>query len=132
MDEVVRAMHTAAGCSRPIEASSSPWPRPGEATLPFLSEHIPEPGRCPCAATPSAPTAASWPPSCPKSRSTSTTARSTCRPIKELARRWYPEAYANGPKKAGAHRALDDILESVQELRYYRETIFRPDVEGCI
>ena len=46
--------------------------------------------------------------------------------VKELARRWYPEAYANGPKKAGAHRALDDIRESIQELRYYREAIFRP------
>ena len=37
--------------------------------------------------------------------------------VKELARRWYPEALTNAPKKAGAHRALDDILESVRELR---------------
>ena len=44
--------------------------------------------------------------------------------IKELARRWYPRAYFNSPKKAGGHRALADILESVKELRYYRATVF--------
>ena len=47
--------------------------------------------------------------------------------VKELARRWYPRAYFNAPKKAGGHRALADILESVEELRYYRSTIFVPD-----
>jgi oligoribonuclease len=46
--------------------------------------------------------------------------------VKELARRWYPRAYHNSPKKAGGHRALADILESVQELRYYRATVFVP------
>ena len=46
--------------------------------------------------------------------------------VKELARRWYPRAYYNSPKKAGGHRALADILESVQELRYYRSTVFVP------
>ena len=46
--------------------------------------------------------------------------------IKELARRWYPRAYFNSPKKAGGHRALADIRESIQELRYYREAIFVP------
>ena len=46
--------------------------------------------------------------------------------IKELARRWYPRAYFNSPKKAGGHRALADIQESVQELRYYRSTVFVP------
>ena len=44
--------------------------------------------------------------------------------IKELARRWYPRAYFNSPRKAGGHRALADIRESIAELRYYRETIF--------
>jgi oligoribonuclease len=46
--------------------------------------------------------------------------------VKELARRWYPRAYFNSPKKAGGHRALADILESVRELRYYRSTVFVP------
>jgi oligoribonuclease len=43
--------------------------------------------------------------------------------IKELVRRWYPNDMA--PKKKETHRALDDILESIQELRWYRERVFK-------
>ena len=46
--------------------------------------------------------------------------------IKELTRRWYPRVYFQLPKKDGGHRALADILESIQELRYYRETVMVP------
>lgn len=46
--------------------------------------------------------------------------------IKELARRWYPRAYFNSPAKVGGHRALADIQESIEELRYYREAVFVP------
>ena len=45
--------------------------------------------------------------------------------IKELGRRWYPELLKNRPEKEGRHRALDDIRESVAELRFYRDTLFR-------
>jgi oligoribonuclease len=44
--------------------------------------------------------------------------------IKELARRWQPEVL-NGVIKQGSHLALDDILDSVAELKYYRSTLFR-------
>jgi oligoribonuclease len=44
--------------------------------------------------------------------------------IKELSRRWYPRVYFQLPKKDGGHRALADINESINELRYYRETVF--------
>jgi oligoribonuclease len=44
--------------------------------------------------------------------------------IKELARRWFPKAYYAAPEKFGNHRALADIRESIQELRYYREAVF--------
>jgi oligoribonuclease len=43
--------------------------------------------------------------------------------IKELTRRWYPRVYFQLPKKTGNHRALADIKESIQELRYYRQTV---------
>ena len=46
--------------------------------------------------------------------------------IKELARRWYPRAYFASPAKTGGHRALGDILDSIAELRYYREAVFVP------
>ena len=46
--------------------------------------------------------------------------------IKELARRWYPRAYFSAPAKNGNHRALADIQESIEELRYYRAAVFVP------
>ena len=48
--------------------------------------------------------------------------------VKELAKRWYPEAVSKAPGKHGSHRALDDIRESIAELRYYREAVFRDPV----
>jgi oligoribonuclease len=46
--------------------------------------------------------------------------------IKELARRWYPRVYFASPEKKGGHRALADIRESIEELRYYRAALFVP------
>lgn len=46
--------------------------------------------------------------------------------IKELSRRWFPRAYYNQPEKGLAHRALADIVESIQELDYYRRCVFTP------
>ena len=46
--------------------------------------------------------------------------------IKELSRRWFPRAYFQAPAKQGNHRALADIQESIEELRYYREAVFVP------
>ena len=47
--------------------------------------------------------------------------------VKELARRWYPKVYYAAPKKTGNHRALGDIRDSIEELEYYRKTIFIPN-----
>ena len=49
--------------------------------------------------------------------------------IKELVRRWYPRVYYQAPTKAGNHRALADVQESIEELRYYRDAVFvaQPD-----
>jgi oligoribonuclease len=46
--------------------------------------------------------------------------------IKELSRRWFPRVYFQMPKKSGNHRALADIMESITELKYYREAVFVP------
>src|SRR5215510_8138119 len=46
--------------------------------------------------------------------------------IKELARRWYPQIIAKQPAKRDTHRALDDIRESIEELRFYRAQVFVP------
>jgi len=45
--------------------------------------------------------------------------------IKELCSRWNPDLKARAPKKKETHRALDDILESIQELKFYKENFFR-------
>jgi oligoribonuclease len=44
--------------------------------------------------------------------------------IKELVRRWFPRVYFNSPAKHGGHRALADIRESIEELKFYREVVF--------
>lgn len=46
--------------------------------------------------------------------------------LKELARRWYPKAYYQAPAKTGGHRALGDIIDSINELRYYRQAVLVP------
>ena len=49
--------------------------------------------------------------------------------IKELAKRWYARSYFNAPEKTGNHRALGDIYDSIDELRYYRRVLM-PEGEG--
>jgi oligoribonuclease len=46
--------------------------------------------------------------------------------IKELARRWYPQLVSKIPQKKETHRALDDIRESIDELRFYKQHLFQP------
>jgi oligoribonuclease len=130
MDEVVRAMHKRSGLIDAIQASTITLAQAGQATMAFLRQHIPEPRSVPL---------------CGNSIGTDRRFLAAFLPevdeylhyrsvdvssIKELVRRWYPEVYANGPKKAGSHRALGDIRESIAELRFYRETVFRPPEDG--
>ncbi len=49
--------------------------------------------------------------------------------VKELARRWYPQIVAKQPPKKETHRALDDIRESIDELRFYKQHVFAPAVQ---
>lgn len=125
MDDVVRSMHTRSGLLEAIAASSTTLEEAEEATVAFLRHHIPQAATVPLcgnsigtdrrflrAHMPSVDAHLHY-----RSVDVST--------VKELARRWYPEAFAAAPKKAGGHRALDDIKESVAELRYYRQSIFR-------
>ncbi|MDW8247109.1 MAG: oligoribonuclease [Sandaracinaceae bacterium] len=50
--------------------------------------------------------------------------------VKELVRRWLPEVYDLRPPKRATHRALNDIMESIEELRYYRDHAFRRPVRS--
>src|SRR4029077_14424213 len=48
------------------------------------------------------------------------------RPLEARARQWFPRAYYSAASKHGGHRALADILESIEELKYYRDAVFVP------
>ena len=52
--------------------------------------------------------------------------------LKELCRRWYPEVYSKRPGKVEQHRALDDIKESIEELRFYRDELFRSPATAAL
>jgi len=131
MGEVVTRMHASSGLTVAVAASTISLNEAGRHVLDFLRQHIPEPGTVPL---------------CGNSIGTDRRFLAAYLPdleqffhyrsidvstVKELCRRWYPEAYAKAPSKAGAHRALDDIRESVKELRHYRETIFRTPPEAA-
>jgi oligoribonuclease len=126
MDEVVRAMHSRSGLLEAIQTSTVTLAEAGQTTLAFLRQHIPQAGTIPLCGNSIGTDRrflAAWLPEVDDFLHYRSVDVST---IKELARRWYPEDYANVPKKAGSHRALDDIHESLRELRHYRETVFRP------
>ena len=125
MDDFVRDMHTASGLLEEIRTSELTLRRPADRRWSSSGPtcRSPAPSRWP--ATPSAPTAASWPPTCPRSRSTSTTGRSTSPPSRSWPAGGTPRPAARRPPRPGGHRAMDDIKESVAELAYYRTTVFR-------
>jgi oligoribonuclease len=52
--------------------------------------------------------------------------------VKELARRWQPKIYFQAPAKTGNHRALGDIQDSIEELKYYRQTFFIPTPDETV
>jgi oligoribonuclease len=52
--------------------------------------------------------------------------------VKELARRWQPKVFFQAPAKTGNHRALGDIQDSIEELKYYRQTFFIPTADETV
>jgi oligoribonuclease len=125
MDAVVRSMHTKSGLLGAVEASTATLEEAGAATLAFLKEHVPEPRTVPLCGNSIGTDRrflAAYLPEIEEWLHYRSVDVST---IKELARRWYPAKLAAAPNKAGGHRALDDIRESLAELRYYRTALFK-------
>ncbi len=125
MDRVVRDMHTRSGLLPEIRASQLDLQQAGAATLDFLRAHIAEARTVPLCGNSIGTDRrflARWLPDIDDFLHYRSVDVST---LKELARRWYPEVLAGAPRKAGAHRALGDIQESVSELRYYRTAMFK-------
>jgi oligoribonuclease len=126
MDKVVRKMHRQSGLRDAVEASTLSLDDAGKAVLDFLRQHLPEAGTVPLCGNSIATDRrflARYLPDLDAFFHYRSVDVST---VKELCRRWYPEAYAAAPVKASHHRALDDIRESVAELAYYRAAVFQP------
>ena len=122
MDDFVRDMHTGSGLLAQIEASAVSLQDAGEATLAFLKEHIPEEGTVPLCGNSIGTDRrflAAYLPEIEDYLSYRSVDVST---LKELVKRWNPALLDAAPTKREAHRALDDIRESVAELAYYRDT----------
>ena len=126
MEDIVREMHTTSGLLEALAAATTTLEEAEQQVLEYVKRHVPERRKAPL---------------CGNSIATDRTFLSRYMPtlddhlhyrmvdvssIKELARRWYPRTYFNAPAKTGGHRALADILDSINELRYYREAVFVP------
>ncbi|MEU5273164.1 oligoribonuclease [Streptomyces hygroscopicus] len=125
MDEVVRTMHTTSGLLAELEGGTT-LEDAQEQVLAYVREHVHEAGRAPLCGNSVSTDRGFLLRDMPTLESYLHYRIVDVSSIKELARRWYPRAYFNSPKKNGNHRALADIHESIAELRYYREAIFVP------
>ncbi len=125
MDDVVRAMHRESGLLAAVEASTLTLPEAGRLTLEFIKEHVPEPRTVPLCGNSIGTDRRFLAAHLPEVEEWLHYRSVDVSTIKELCRRWYPEVLAAAPDKAGGHRAMDDVRESVAELRYYRSAVFR-------
>ena len=125
MEDVVREMHTASGLLSELAAGVT-LAEAQEQVLGYVRKHISEPRRVPLAGNSIATDRVFIARDMPELDAFLHYRMVDVSSIKELARRWYPRAYFASPPKHGGHRALADITESIQELRYYRDTVFVP------
>ncbi|MEZ5235393.1 MAG: oligoribonuclease [Acidimicrobiia bacterium] len=124
MNPVVQRMHAQSGLTERIRASTMTLEEAGAETLAFLRSHIPDARSVPLCGNSIGTDRrflARYLPEIEEFLHYRSVDVST---IKELVRRWYPGVLDAAPRKATTHRALDDIRESLTELRFYREQVF--------
>jgi oligoribonuclease len=126
MDDFVRKMHTKSGLLPAISASDVSVADAQARTLEYVRRHVPTAGTAPLCGN-SIGTDRRFLDRYMHDFDTYLHYRSIdVSSLKELCRRWYPEIYGKRPGKSEQHRALDDIRESIAELRFYREQLFIP------
>jgi oligoribonuclease len=128
MDPVVIDMHTRSGLLEQIRASTMTLTDAGAQTLQFIKSHVTEARRVPLCGNSIGMDRrflAAYLPEIEEYLHYRSVDVST---VKELVKRWYPALNSGRPRKAGSHRALDDVMESVTELKFYREHVFVPQV----
>jgi oligoribonuclease len=126
MGSYVTEMHTKSGLLPQIIASTVTVDEAQQATLEFLKAQGVEPGTVPLCGNSIGTDRRFLQEYMPELESFFHYRNVDVSTIKELARRWYPSAVASVPEKDSAHRALDDIRESINELVHYRDTLFQP------
>ena len=126
MDDFVRNMHTKSGLLPLIEASDITVADAEARVLDYVKSHVPAPGVAPLCGN-SIGVDRRFLDRYMHGLDTYLHYRSIdVSSFKELCRRWYPAIYRKRPGKSEQHRALDDIRESIEELRFYREQLFIP------
>jgi oligoribonuclease len=125
MNDFVRAMHTSSGLIDELDGGLT-MAEAEERVLDYIRTWVPDPGKAPLAGNSGGTDKVFLARDMPTLADHLHYRVIDVSSVKELARRWYPRIYFQSPKKNGGHRALADILESVDELRYYRAAMFVP------
>jgi oligoribonuclease len=126
MNDFVREMHTASGLITEIPNGVS-HEEASAAILEYLGKYAPGAGKSPLAGNSVSVDRTFIAKYLPEVNAYLHYRTVDVSSIKELARRWYPKSYFAAPKKTGNHRALGDIRDSIDELDYYRSSIFIPN-----
>ena len=128
MDPYVIQMHNGSGLMEAIRASEITVADAEQEVLAFVRAHVPEPRTAPLAGNSVHADRAFLRRYMPELEAYVHYRNVDVSTVKELARRWFPDTLPAAPKKAGGHRALADIRESIDEMRYWRTAVFRePD-----
>jgi len=123
MGDFVREMHSKSGLL-PLLETGMEMAEAEALVLGYIREHVPEARKAPLAGNTIGTDRAFLARDMPELEGHVHYRNVDVSSIKELAHRWFPRAYYNTPAKNGNHRALADIQESIEELRYYREAVF--------
>jgi oligoribonuclease len=126
MGDFVREMHTKSGLITEIEKSPIDVAAAMKATLDYVKQHVPKPTSAPLCGN-SIGTDRRFLGKYMNELDEYLHYRSIdVSSFKELCRRWYPDVYKKRPGKAEHHRALEDIKDSIEELRFYRDNLLIP------
>lgn len=123
MPDIVREMHTTSGLLASLPTGVT-LADAQELVMGYVREHVPTPGKAPLAGNTVYVDRGFLARDMPDLDQHLHYRLVDVSSIKELARRWFPKVYFNAPAKHGGHRALADIRESIQELKFYREVLF--------
>jgi oligoribonuclease len=124
MDDIVRTMHTRSGLLDALQHADCTVAEAEAETLAFVRAHVPDPAIAPLAGNSVHADRMFLRRYMPTLEAHLHYRNVDVSTLKELVRRWRPRLLEEAPEKSERHRALDDITESIEELRFYREALF--------